>query len=978
VAALKKQQIFTAVLISLLCLSFITIFPFSIPLAKATEITRVQGNEKATVTNEASIEVNMSDTPTAGNLLVAATGIVATDSAQYTSSISQTGVTWTKQIGPTYSTVAYLTVEIWVGVVESGAESNMTFNLHGTANATADVCEYSGLLTSGFLDKTAFSNSWQYYVDSGTTATTTQANELWIGALLSYGGLTQSDPTDGFTLLDGNGTDNGMYALGFAEKVVSETGAAHVRATCDESRYIGCIATFKAKSGYPPSASNILVSTVNNGSSCTFSCNWSSIVGETTLSGFIFGSNASGSWVNQTWAGFSGTPTSEWANATDDLPSSVGVTVQFRWWANDSDNNWGDSELQNLFTLSSVFLQIEGSKIQSSLVTGTNASQGIRHQEKSFYAAGRFWVFYMEKASGYPYYGYYTSSADGLTWANPVCLNVSSLEYTGENIQVLLDDSGIAHIFYRTGTTLYYGSATPNSNGTLTWKQSLQNAISPSSSNTDFCAALDADGYPWVVWAYGSSLSTQTVYAYKDAYNNGSWSTASGFPLSVVGPGYWSNNMIVPLSNGDIYFLYYRAGVNPIYGKLYNGTLGDQETCSESSIIVDYASASESWNRAWTVDDDDNIFLSFLNTDNELVVMLRDATTEAWSAEATVQTEVIDGASPSLNWVDGFLNLFWIYDASTIANEVVQNAVPDSETLTYSEIVGQIPLSNPPSDGPGFLNAFTFNFGDQPALLYITNMTIPTSPYYTYQICLGLFDFESYTITTSAGTGGTITPESAVVVQGASQDFTVTPNALYVLRSVTIDSGENIANTTDAMTIHFTNVQANHTLAATFTSLQGDQGTKPPQQNTDNSNSALYVGDLDLGNVQANQTVTGHLTISFEGSSMTIVSVSFSPPFDSWLTGTTSFITGNSPLDVGCFFLVPDVQGSFEGKVTVSALDASGRTLTATAKVSAQVGESSGLDLLTWMRENPLLMYLLAIGTFLVLGAVAVFTKRKH
>ena len=45
--------------------------------------------------------------------------------------------------------------EIWVGVVGSGASTTITIN-HGNATETAaDVCEYSGILTSGFLDQSA-------------------------------------------------------------------------------------------------------------------------------------------------------------------------------------------------------------------------------------------------------------------------------------------------------------------------------------------------------------------------------------------------------------------------------------------------------------------------------------------------------------------------------------------------------------------------------------------------------------------------------------------------------------------------------------------------------------------------------------------------------------------------------------------------------------------------------------------------------
>lgn len=814
---MKKTKLFTVLLISLFCLSFLTIFP--VQFVNAAEMIRIQGNCKGTGTSSTSpfqVNVTMDSTPTEGNLLIAT--VVSKHEIgnvpMSIGSINETGVTWSKQVSKSFSSPA-LDCEIWAGVIGSGASTAVNVTVTGDAYSTAfhvvvDICEYSNVATTDFLDKSnSTTGSGSQNIVTGTTATTSTAKQLWIGAIASDAGTNQTSPTNSFSLLDGT-LYNSVISNSYLEKIVSSAGEASSGTTTSGygASYAGCIATFFSAETSPPSFYSISTDTATNGSSCTFSsyCQ-ADAVRSATLSGYIFGSNASGPWTNQTWTAFSGSPSEAWANATETLPISVGDVVQYEWWANDSANTWGNSGIQSMWTMG--YYQVSESKIISTIVAGIDANQAIRHQEKSFYAVGRFWAFYMDNSTG-TNYGYYTSSSDAINWADPVCLNVSSGEHTGENIQVLLDLSGAIHLFFREGTTLYYGSATPNSSGSLTWITSLQSAISLSVGNTDFCAALDADGYPWVIWAWGTSLPTQTVFAYKSAYNNGTWSLASGFPISVVGPGYWSNNMIIPLSNGDMYFLYYKAGYNSIYGKLYNGTLGSQETCSETAMIVDYAFALESWNRAWTVDDNDNIFLSFLNTDNELVIMARNSATKTWSPEAVVQVGVVDGASPSLNWLNNLLTLFWIHNETCIASEGVENGFPDSGTLSYASITGTIPLSATPSDGPGFLNAFTANFNGKPALLYVTNATLSDFGY-DYQINLGLFDFVTYTITTSISSAGsgTISPESATGLQGFSQDFTVTPNSGSNINIVQIDSGDNIANNTNGMTIHFTNIQAN-------------------------------------------------------------------------------------------------------------------------------------------------------------------------
>ena len=76
----------------------------------------------------------------------------------------------------------------------------------------------------------------------------------------------------------------------------------------------------------------------------------------------------------------------------------------------------------------------------------------------------------------------------------------------------------------------------------------------------------------------------------------------------------------------------------------------------------------------------------------------------------------------------------------------------------------------------------------------------------------------SFTITASAGSGGSISPSGSVGVnQGASQSFTITPNSGFNISSVMVDGANQGAITS----FTFSNVQANHTISATFTSTGG-------------------------------------------------------------------------------------------------------------------------------------------------------------
>lgn len=74
----------------------------------------------------------------------------------------------------------------------------------------------------------------------------------------------------------------------------------------------------------------------------------------------------------------------------------------------------------------------------------------------------------------------------------------------------------------------------------------------------------------------------------------------------------------------------------------------------------------------------------------------------------------------------------------------------------------------------------------------------------------------SYTITASAGTGGSISPNGTTTINsGGSQAYTITPNVGYYTVSVTVD-GAVVASNMGSYNYTFSNVTANHTIAATF------------------------------------------------------------------------------------------------------------------------------------------------------------------
>ncbi len=75
------------------------------------------------------------------------------------------------------------------------------------------------------------------------------------------------------------------------------------------------------------------------------------------------------------------------------------------------------------------------------------------------------------------------------------------------------------------------------------------------------------------------------------------------------------------------------------------------------------------------------------------------------------------------------------------------------------------------------------------------------------------FTLNTFTITVTAGANGSITPGTGSVNCGDNATYTITPDACYSIADVIVDGVSQ-----GAITSHtFTNVQANHTISATFT-----------------------------------------------------------------------------------------------------------------------------------------------------------------
>jgi len=101
------------------------------------------------------------------------------------------------------------------------------------------------------------------------------------------------------------------------------------------------------------------------------------------------------------------------------------------------------------------------------------------------------------------------------------------------------------------------------------------------------------------------------------------------------------------------------------------------------------------------------------------------------------------------------------------------------------------------------------------------------------------FAINTYTITASAGSNGSINPSGAVSVNyGANQSFSITPSANYHVADVQVDGSS--VGAVDGYT--FNNVMANHTIGATF----DKSDTTPPTGSITINSGATYTNTTSV------------------------------------------------------------------------------------------------------------------------------------
>jgi hypothetical protein len=655
--------------------------------------------------NSQTVNVTLSNTPSSGNVLVATVDTASNSGSYKVTSASEVGVTWNTSVEAGIDGSGDMAA-ICYGIVGSSASKQVQFTVSANVNygLIAFVGEYYGISTSTPVDKVA-NNTGTF--NTGTTATTQTPNELWVGTIESQGAQQAGPWGNGFSIV-GNYFIN-TTAGTFLEKIVSTTGTAWTNdSSGGGAAPNGCIATFL------PSGNTIIFDAMFNNSpngvlyangtvetaGSQLLCNNFDVINLTGVasSGYIFHSfNISGS----------NTYTS---NPMFYTISSQNVTI--------------NADFEVPVTIGSV-------------VAITNSSFAVRWQGKSYYAAGLYWVFFLGNTSTTSGIYSYTSSPNGVNWATPTVFFISNVEDWGENLQVILDSYGNFNIFGRTAN-LYYGYATPETNGSLYWITPMAQfwAYLGGGNNCDYFAVIDASGYLWVSWEYGTGTSNDSICVNRNSLKNGTWLSVNGYPQTVVPANYGQVQTcsdIVALSNGNMYLEYYSAFIS-VYGTIWNGTAWSSPvTISTYSPFNDYPAGGETYGKGSLVDSSDNIWIMYADQSSNIRVYERTNSTGAWSGGIVV-SNTIAGCSPTLVYYQGTISLYWINNNESIWYETYSNSTGWSSTpsVFVDNLLNPFPVGCQSSVGyNGLLNSFPgVTPNNRVGFLFVTNSTIQSNTPY--------------------------------------------------------------------------------------------------------------------------------------------------------------------------------------------------------------------------------------------------------
>lgn len=302
------------------------------------------------------------------------------------------------------------------------------------------------------------------------------------------------------------------------------------------------------------------------------------------LSSYSLNHNASGSWLLQNLTGIM-TGIESWSNYTITLPTNAMSVLAYRFWANDTYNNWEKTSVLHVYPVknfSPELLQIVES------ATGFPLSHSYGRKDYYDSLTGRFWKFYSNGS-----YMKYTSTTDGEFWIEPQIVRPA---VRGFMFYIHVFNGTVNYVYNSEGTgeDVYYRMGALSSDGVITWVTSEQIVLDGGSLQRFYPCSIvtDGEGYPYIVFGNRTNPDLKTLNIAKSNYSNGTWLMAAGFPKQIneSPDDDLVSGVALSLPSNGIYVIYCSAGnQEPPRGCLWqDSVLGALQNASDYTMTSNY------------------------------------------------------------------------------------------------------------------------------------------------------------------------------------------------------------------------------------------------------------------------------------------------------------------------------------------------------------------------------------------------------
>lgn len=489
-------------------------------------------------------------------------------------------------------------------------------------------------------------------------------------------------------------------------------------------------------------------------------------------------------------------------------------------------------------------------------------------QRKSFFAHGYYWLFYSDGTD------VVFKTVDDATGNVSDAITVKTGYDYGWKFSIWFDGTRVhfAGAGAGPGDSMYYKRGTPNLDRTITW-ETEQIALQQTSLQIYYpFISVDSGGYPWIGFM-NLTDSTDQPYVTKSSTNNGTWTTASGFPylLKPTSKPTWGVAPI-PLTNERVLVLYASGSNDYLYGKRWNGSAW------AAQVNSDYELSNAFSYSAVAVGDDVNIvLLSDLSPgDNSIFHRKYTYSTNAIGSVATVIVNQTATSNPVLvnDTESGNLYTFWMNNSHIFYKKYNGTDWDTSATDWIDESTDGFPIDN---------QRIISTYKDYDSMIGISYITKTSSPYkvkfksLSYKLNLRAKDVDGdiiedatvygddvYGTTDSNGWKNfTFIPGSVISVRVKLQDLWV--NGTF---SVTIDADKTIDIDCKvySLTVYITSGEgtpyegADLSLSRNGTSLNGLYGLDAfPKTSLYNTSHSYYVWN-QLANQSSSYTVEASIT----------------------------------------------------------------------------------------------------------------------